>query len=355
MSSFESPTKIALREQIAKQGETVGHLHGQLQSERDRNAMELAQQRRTFSAAAQQQELAARESTSVAVATATEQISAEYQRQSQAVQQEMLRLQREAAQAQALAAQQASEIARMSREQAERQDAASRSAVIIERGVQEQSEETLLIPSAAPASIMPNSSGLVQPSYQVSSYEVPPPPIPHNEPTVPMSTSPQRAGIPEDFQSPLEDRSALLQTLEQPTLPIRSDAVASASRPTVEPLRDAVASATVHTPGRRWKGSCAQYTATQQCSHGDRCAFAHARQKPPTHRQLSFERTPPPLSDADASARIPNQAAPILSSPTPIQQELDRLKAQLISRDKQIADQDDEIQKRYQELHHAQM
>ena len=329
--SSVSPTRAALREQVAQQGETVDHLQGQLENFKDRTAMELANQRHAFIAAAQQHEVAAREVKNVAVAQATAELSAAHMRQSQAMQHEMLRLQNEAAQAKALAAHQASELERMSRERTEKHDAASSSAFQKERVVQTQSEDTLLKPSTVPSSFVPsNNSNHVSGHVQVSdapTYMNPPQSVPYQNPPMSMSVSPQ------EFQSPLEDRSSLQQTLIQPTLPSRSDAVASAARQS-----DAVASAPVNTPSRRWKGLRTSYSAAQQCSEGDQCVIPHAR--PITRRQLSFERTPPLPSDAVASARIPEAAAPILSSPTPIQQEMDRLKAQLEARD--------------QELHHAQ-
>ena len=219
-SSLESPTRAALREQVARQGETVDHLQGQLQNVKDRTAIELAGQRNSFIAAAQQHEVSAREVTNVAVAQATAELSAEYMRQSQAVQQEMLRLQNENAQAQALAARQASELERLSREQIEKQDAASSSAFQNERVVQTQSEDTLLKPSTVPSSFVPsNNSNHVSGHVQVSdapTYMNPPQSVPYQNPPMSMSVSPQ------EFQSPLEDRSSLQQTLIQPTLPSRS-------------------------------------------------------------------------------------------------------------------------------------
>ena len=150
--------------------------------------------------------------------------------------------------------------------------------------------------------------------------------VPYENSVMPMSVSPHNVGLPDEFQSPLEDRSTLLQSLGQPTIPSRSDAAVSAA---------------AQTPKKRWKSFCTSYSATQQCIEGDQCNLKHVQSSHVTpHRQLSFERTPAPLSDLDGSAKIPINAPPVLSSPTPIQQELDRLKAQLQSRD--------------QELHHAQ-
>ena len=143
--------------------------------------------------------------------------------------------------------------------------------------LQTQSEDTLLVASTDPLSFAPGSysnsnqmSGHVQNASSamqthqpdVSSYAEPPQSVPYNtNPTVPMSVSPQH-----EFLSPHEDRSTLLQTLDQPTLPNRSDAVAS-----TVPWSDAATLRPVKTPNKIRSESrvlCNQYSASQQCSEG---------------------------------------------------------------------------------------
>ena len=118
-SSFETPTKAALREQVLLRDEAVDHLHGELQRFKDRTAMEQASQRSNFIAAAQQQEIASRENTRVAVAD----VSAKYEAEMRAMQEQIQRLQQETATAQE-AAQNARDNEFATRQHAARLDAA---------------------------------------------------------------------------------------------------------------------------------------------------------------------------------------------------------------------------------------
>ena len=122
-SDPDSPTRAALREEVAKRDEAVDHLRGQLQDVKDRTAMELTSQRNNFIAAAQQHEIASREVNANATAELNAKISELNleKRRTQALQEEMLRLQSEAAEAKALA-RQASNDERLSREQAPAHD-----------------------------------------------------------------------------------------------------------------------------------------------------------------------------------------------------------------------------------------
>ena len=103
--------------------------------------------------------------------------------------------------------------------------------------VQTQSEVTLLLPSTAPASFVPDynnsinqMSGHVQNASVAMQSHQPNVPtsvdhqqsVPSTNSIEPMSVSPQDV-----FQSPQEDRSTLLRTLAQPTQTNRPDAVAS--------------------------------------------------------------------------------------------------------------------------------
>ena len=213
----------------------------------------------------------------------------------------------------------------MSRELAAKQDAAMQQAYDQSWESQRQS---LPVTEAAPTMFAPDQQPVVVTSDPIGSapQQQPPESAKYSNPPVPMSVSPPFPEY-ENFISPMEDRSTLLQSLAQPTR-IGSDTEVSAP---------------VRTPWRRRAGFCITFKAIQQCEKGNACGLSHDGPPATTRRQLSFERSPAPLRDPEGSSNDPvgsyqpiPKAAPIQSSPTPLQKELDTLKAQLDARDKEL-------------------
>ena len=361
-SSLDTPTKTTLRDEVVQRDSAMSHLRGQLLQAQNTAAMDLLAQRSSFVAAAQQYERESRHIGYVEVEEATADMRTDNERriamlrnlemrQWEHTQNEMLQLQREAAEAEERAIRETEANERMCIVQSEMQDAALQAAFYRERAV----------PITAPASITPDYDGklsrsvlnnskdsnfqcqpCIEPSFNMNPTSVP----------VPMSVSP---GItPNDFMSPLEERPDSFQTMV-PSYAVTGDTSVSATNNVIFQNSPDVE--------RKPHVLCVNWFERNKCEAGIKCPNAHSLVTGDTsvsavpmvtaprggsvRRELSWDdnvsyasgRT----SDALVSATKQHDAAIIYSSPSPIQQELDLLRAQLLVKDNELSSKNEEL------------